>query len=90
MACCGKNRMMSMSRPVTPFAEQIRTGLRQSQENSNPGLFFKYVGNKKMTVIGPISGRAYQFNGFGSTSAVDPRDAPSVAAVPHLILVSHP
>ncbi len=90
MTCCGKKRQTAMPRPATPFAERTQSDFQQLQRNSRLGLFFKYIGNKGITVVGPISGRTYQFNGFGSTSVVDPRDAPSIAAVPHLILVPHP
>lgn len=38
-----------------------------------------------MTVLGPVSGRRYRFEGYGSRLAVDPRDAPSLQAVPHLL-----
>jgi hypothetical protein len=53
-------------------------------------IFFKYVGPTAMTVVGPVTGRRYVLPGPGATAAVDPRDAPAVAAVPHLVRVAHP
>ncbi len=37
-----------------------------------------------MTVIGPISGIRYRFEGPGARLEVDPRDRRSLAAVPNL------
>jgi len=53
-------------------------------------VHFKYVGSAAITVIGPVSGRFYSFFGAGAKAAVDARDAPSLAAVPHLVQITHP
>jgi hypothetical protein len=53
-------------------------------------VHFKYLGASAITVIGPVSGRAYRFFGAGARAAVDPRDAPSLATVPHLVQIAHP
>ncbi|MCC6860525.1 MAG: hypothetical protein IT158_18305 [Bryobacterales bacterium] len=37
-----------------------------------------------LTVFGPVSGRRYRFAGQGARLAIDPRDRPSLAAVPRL------
>jgi len=47
-------------------------------------VFFEYVGETGLTVLGPITGRHYRFSAPGARVAVDSRDAPSVMAVPHL------
>jgi hypothetical protein len=85
MSCCGKKR------------EQIRTGIqsrrveqtvRRSQFNSvlpvRPAVVFEYVGKTALTAIGPVSGRHYRFSGPGAIVEVDPRDSPSLAAVPNI------
>jgi hypothetical protein len=45
---------------------------------------FQYTGHMSLTVRGPITGRIYHFTGAGVVLSVDPRDAPSLAAVPQL------
>jgi hypothetical protein len=45
---------------------------------------FEYVGPTGLTAIGPITGRRYRFDRHGSRVLVDPRDAASIAALPHL------
>jgi hypothetical protein len=45
---------------------------------------FEYVGPTGMTVVGPVTGARYRFGAYGSRVAVDLRDAPSMASVPHL------
>jgi hypothetical protein len=35
-------------------------------------------------VQGPVTGKRYRFDNPGSRLLVDPQDAPSMAAVPHL------
>jgi hypothetical protein len=90
MTCCAKHRAEWLSGTRT---ERIDDGYRTatSSEGSLPrAVYFKYLGATGLTVIGPVSGRTYRFSGSGATAVVDPRDAPSVAAVPHLIRVRHP
>ena len=78
MSCCGKQR------------EQIFASEIPAQEISRPqpasphAIRFEYVGATGMTVLGPITGRRYRFDRYGSQVLVDPRDAPSLASVPHL------
>ena len=46
---------------------------------------FRYAGHTSLTVRGPITGRTYHFATAGAVLPVDPRDAPSLAAVPQLL-----
>jgi hypothetical protein len=46
--------------------------------------YFRYHGSTALTAIGPVSGRRYRFSSAGAVVAVDGRDAPSLAGVPHL------
>jgi hypothetical protein len=50
-------------------------------------VYLRYWGEAGITVIGPVTGRAYRFAATGSTVAADPRDAPSLAAVPQVAVV---
>lgn len=82
MSCCGKNRAMY---PPIRSPNPIPTPSIPSQQR---GLRFKvvleYTGPTGLTAIGPISGQRYRFNHPGARLEVDPRDRPSLAAVPHL------
>lgn len=50
---------------------------------------FQYVGHTSLTVRGPLTGRIYHFVSSGTVLSVDPRDAPSLAAVPQLVRTFH-
>lgn len=80
MSCCGQKRT------------QWRNEYTAPAPSSAPGgrVFFRYLGKTGVTVTGPVTGRSYQFTTAGATAAVDPRDAPSVAAVPHLQQIVNP
>jgi len=52
-------------------------------------VYFEYVGKTGLTVVGPITGSRYRFDGPGAIVAVDGRDASPVAAVPNLRQVRH-
>jgi hypothetical protein len=45
---------------------------------------FEYVGSGGASVVGPVSGKVYQFYQRGASVVVDPRDAPALALVPQL------
>jgi len=45
---------------------------------------FEYTGATALTAVGPITGRRYRFPAPGAIVEVNERDAPSLAAVPHL------
>lgn len=49
------------------------------------GAAFRYTGYTSLTVRGPVTGRTYHFASAGAVLAVDPRDAPSLTAVPQLL-----
>lgn len=49
------------------------------------GAAFRYTGHTSLTVRGPVTGRNYHFASAGAVLAVDPRDAPSLTAVPQLL-----
>jgi len=51
---------------------------------SPPVIRFEYAGKTGMTVQGPVTGKRYRFDKPGSRVLVDPRDSPSLSAVPHL------
>jgi hypothetical protein len=74
MGCCGKN--LTISRGVSPRIP--------SAQVHHPGIvYFRYLGRSSITVIGPVTGRAYRFVA-GNRVGADPRDAPSLAAVPQV------
>ena len=71
--CCGYQRRQA-------FLPQTR----QIQPGAPLAVRFEYVGTTGLTVVGPLTGRRYRFDHHGSRVSIDPRDAPSMAAVPHL------
>ena len=79
MSCCGKQRQQARIEP-TPMPYTQPTN----------GVYFRYLGPTGITVIGSVTGRKYEFAMSGATAAADPRDAPSLAAVPYITQVSRP
>jgi hypothetical protein len=51
---------------------------------SRPGLTFEYLGRTGLTVKGSMTGRQYRFDKPGARVQVDPRDRPSILAIPLL------
>ncbi len=71
MPCCGRNRTQATTTTAIPRA-------------SSPFSSFQYIGASGLTVQGPVTKRLYRFAAPGAVVAVDARDAPSLARVPHL------
>ena len=90
MTCCGKHRAQWLNAVRNDRIDDHHQTPPPSTGSPAHVVHFKYLGATGLTVVGPVSGRSYQFFGAGATAAVDPRDAPSVAAVPHLVRVQHP
>jgi hypothetical protein len=93
MPCCGKLRQQlpSGTRPQpgrVPIAASTVTPQRRAVIETP--IQFEYVGETGLTAIGPITGRRYRFTSPGARVPVDPRDAPSLRAVPRLHQVSSP
>ena len=79
MSCCGKQRAQYQTgRPRERTQATAPQLVRQSV------VYFEYLGRTGMTVQGPVSGQSYRFDRYGARVAVDLRDRPALAAVPHL------
>ncbi len=77
MGCCGRTRQQLGSvGPARPS-----NGPRPQRRFS---VTFEYTGGTGMTVVGPVSGRRYRFDGPGSRIVIDLRDRPGLARVPKL------
>ena len=82
--CCGRSQRPQLtSTGAAPRGSRIGHGARG-------GTYFQYVGTGSLTTIGRVTGRAYHFPVPGATIKADPRDAPAIAAVPHVIAVDTP
>ena len=79
MSCCGSRRAQIQTLSAPPRADG-----RQSQPGAALTIRFEYTGATGLTVVGPATGKRYRFDNHGSRAAIDLRDAPSMAAVPHL------
>lgn len=76
------------SAEVTPATKAVRQPARpQAASVGSPRVYFKYLGPSGLTVTGPASSTVYRFVANGAPIAVDPRDAGSLARVPHLRMV---
>ncbi len=84
--CCGKSRVQyrgtMTSLPPPRHAPPVAGP--QPPMARTPSMTFEYVGQTGLTVRGPVTGRQYRFDRAGSRVGVDPRDRPSIAAIPVL------
>lgn len=79
--CCGKKRaQVSQADPANQSDEESTT--------AGAPVYFKYIGLKGLTVIGPISQNRYRFAGPGAVVAVDSRDRYALTGMPTLRRVS--
>jgi hypothetical protein len=78
MSCCGNRRAASAPGAVAP-----RTAAARPRRAAAP-VDFEYAGRGQLLVTGPSTGLLYRFTGRGARVRVDPRDAPSLYAVPAL------
>ena len=78
MSCC------LTSRPLPPPAPSHSGGLGYAGRSSSESVVFQYVGRTGLTVIGPITGLRYRFEGPGEKLDVDPRDVRWLAGIPSL------
>ena len=79
MGCrCGSSRTSSSVADSAPVRQPSVAPRRPEP------AYFQYQGVTALTAIGPVSRRRYRFLSPGAIVAVDGRDAPSLAGVPHL------
>lgn len=80
MSCCGgKREALRETPPVSPIP-----GAAPLRPTRTYTVYFEYLGSTGMTVLGPVTGKRYRFNGRGARVEIDLRDRPGLAAVPHL------
>lgn len=56
----------------------------------HPPVRFQYAGHARLRVRGAITGRAYDFEGWGATVSVDGRDAPFLLGEASLRVLPRP
>jgi len=94
MSCCGKSRTQlfiatGTTAKSTPAAVQRQSVMARASAAAPAGppaatTTFQYTGKTRLTVIGPVSRRRYDFDRSGVRISVDARDANSLATVPTL------
>ena len=89
--CCGKNREQFRSSPNL-LGSTSKPALRQQVEPTRrDSVSFEYIGQTSLVVVGPATGRQYNFERTGARVSIDPRDRPWVASMRALRQVpSHP
>ena len=88
--CCGNRRSQYRGTTIAPPPPRVApnlAGAPQSFAPPRPGATFEYTGQTGLTVKGAVTGQSYRFDRPGARLAVDPRDRPSMAAIPVLRLV---
>ncbi len=84
--CCGNSRARFRGTTANlppPNLAPRGVGPQASMAHLS-GVAFEYIGRTGLTVTGAVTGRRYRFDQTGSRLGVDPRDRPSMAAIPVL------
>jgi len=83
MSCCGRPRVAT---PLPPAHRPLAGTAEAAQPVARPAtsVKFSYDGPTRLQAEGPITRQRYRFEHTGAIVAVDARDAPSLAAIPHL------
>jgi hypothetical protein len=85
MSCCGNQRIkFHINRPNHTRFKRLDINSYTEVTARKSILCFEYIGKTGLTTIGGATGRRYRFDRHGSRVIVDPRDRPSLAAVPNL------
>ncbi|MCU1334075.1 MAG: hypothetical protein JWM08_3067 [Candidatus Angelobacter sp.] len=72
MSCCGRSRVQAAFNANRMPAPPVGT------------VAFEYIGMTRLTVIGPVTRKRYEFAGLGARVHVDRSDSNSLAVVPTL------
>jgi hypothetical protein len=99
--CCGRLRQTIASEPRPGNAVQSAPApARPSHRVIAPSsptwvgagavVEFEHNGASALTVVSPLTGKTYRFDGPGARVAIDPRDRSWVAFVPSLKAVGRP
>jgi hypothetical protein len=78
MCNCGKNRSIISQTLSGNAIQETPTSKMWADVN------YEYTGKSGLSVTGGITGKKYRFNYPGDVQLIDYRDAPVMAAVPHL------
>lgn len=85
MGCCGKKREQFLAGVRTgPLSNAARTPFPHFQPARYERVFFEYLGNTGLTVVGPVTGKHYRFDRPGARVEVDLRDRRPLTTVPRL------
>jgi hypothetical protein len=88
MSCCGKSRVQPFILPniATKLPGSITrpSGSIAARTGTGGSSTFQYIGKTRLTVIGPVTRRRYDFDRSGVRVSVDPLDGNSLATVPTL------
>lgn len=80
--CCGKKRAEeSQTTQMNPAPKAEERIPAQPQPESDPLVYFQYLGATGLTLIGPTSRKRYRFDSPGAVVVVDPRDKRALAGV---------
>jgi hypothetical protein len=80
MGCCNGKRAQWSSHTPRPPVERPRP----VQRNQVHMVGFEYVGETRLTVLGPITRARYHFSAPGTHVEVDSRDAAYLSGVPNV------
>lgn len=78
MPCCGN------AHRATIEAAGLAAGTKALNPAHAGAAYFQYSGKTRLSVIGGVTRRLYQFDGPAACAIIDGRDVPSLLAIPNL------
>jgi hypothetical protein len=85
MSCCGQKReQFHQGISAQIILEAGDAALDSGTKHRRGVVFFEYIGNTGLTVLGSMTGKRYRFGWHGAVVAVDRKDASLVARAPNL------
>ncbi len=80
--CCGKKRAQARKNTQTQQVTKAeeKTAPKPKPKSDSP-TYFQYLGQTRLTVMGPRTRKRYRFDQPGAVVAVDPRDRRAMTAV---------
>jgi len=86
--CCGNQRQQisnESSRASAPIAPTPAAVPPAAPRQARAATVFEYRGSTALTVVSPLTRKAYRFDRPGARLPADPRDTPWLSFVPQLV-----
>lgn len=91
MGCCGGKRAIhrdERKRQEQPATDRSREKRHVPDQGKVKIVYFKYIGKRGLTVLGPVTHEAYHFTSAKQVLGVDMRDSRALMGIPNLVRIT--